>query len=224
MEKRKKIITVLYEVAIYAAMLTAIAYYRPSPLLYLPLLISVSVMLLQARVNRYAFLVGALNALLYAVSYIQMSLYATALYAAAVSFPLQCMTFFTWKRHTAAHQTSLQKMTGKARWITLAGMAGGACLLWAVFSQAGSPYWILDNGTALLGIVASVLCLLRYAEYAWIQIACNGISLCNFCLMLPSDPSRIIWVIHAGNSIISSSMALRKIHKCEVQNDRKDLV
>ena len=47
----------------------------------LPLFFSVFIMFLQSRVNRYAFLIGALNSILYAVAYFYMTLYSSAAYA-----------------------------------------------------------------------------------------------------------------------------------------------
>lgn len=211
MEKKTKIISLLYEAVVFLLMLTAILIYRPAVFLYIPLLVSVVVMLLQARVNRYAFLVGAINSLLYAVAYVQMSLYATALYAAVVSCPIQLLTFFNWQRHTQKSRTTLRSMTGKTRALTAAAMVGGFLLLYLVFFSLGSEYLLLDNIITILGVVSSILCLLRYSEYVLLQIVSSIVSLCTFLLMLKSDPSRIIWVINSTNTMISACVAWRNI-------------
>lgn len=83
----------VYVFMIYILMIINIIRYKPSAFLYIPLFVSVLVMLLQARVSRYAFLVGGINSVLYMISYIKMSLYAMAIYSISVSFPLQMITF-----------------------------------------------------------------------------------------------------------------------------------
>ena len=60
------------------------------PILYmLPLYISLVISLLQSRVNRLAYLIGAGNAILYAIVYWHFRLYASAVYALAFSFTIQ---------------------------------------------------------------------------------------------------------------------------------------
>ena len=71
---------------------TGIQFQQPF-LRMLPLYISLCVGMLQSRASRYASLVGGLNSLVYTFVYISLGLYASALYAIAVSFPLQIATF-----------------------------------------------------------------------------------------------------------------------------------
>lgn len=219
MEKKTKIASLLYEAVVFLLMLAGILYYRPSVFSYIPLLVSVVVMLLQAKVNRYAFLLGAANSILYAVAYVKMSLFATALYALLVSCPLQVATFLNWKCHTAKNKTALKHMANRRRLLLLFCMLGGFAILYAIFLAFDSQYLLLDNAITVLGIAASVLCLLRFSEYAFLQIATNGIMLVTFLLMLKTDPSRIIWAINSANAVISSCLALKNMKKERKETD-----
>lgn len=215
MEKNEKLISVLYEFMIFSLLAAGIFYYKPSIFLYIPLLVSVVIMFFQSKVNRFAFLIGGINAVLYAVSYVKMSLYSTALYALVISCPLQLMTFFNWNKHTKKNKTELKEMTLKKKTALLLCMIFGFLLLYTVFLKFNSQYLFFDNCISVLGIVASVLCLLRFKEYIFLQILCNAISLVTFLIMIKNEPSRIIWVINSANAVISSCVALKNMNKKE---------
>lgn len=211
MIKKQEAASFVYALIIFLLMLSAIVYYKPTIFLYIPLLVSVAVMFLQSRVNRYAFMLGTINSVLYAIAYMKMTLYSTAMYALIVSCPLQLITFFNWNCHTKQKKTDLRKMSVSTRLKTSGLIIGGFILLYMIFFKLNSQYLFFDNSITILGIVSSVLCMLRFKEYAFLQILCNIISLITFMIMLNSDPSRIIWVINAANSIISSFIALKNI-------------
>lgn len=201
----------IYEIIILSLMIAGIICYRPPVLTYISLLISMAVMFLQSKVNRYAFLVGALNSILYAVAYVKMQLYATALYALAFSCPLQLITFFNWNRYTNENRTRLREMPLKIRLKTLVCIVGGFVLFYVIFRKMNSQYLFWDNCISVLGIITSIICMLRFKEYIFLQILCSMVSLLTFMTMLESDPSRIIWVVNYINAIISSCTAFKNM-------------
>ncbi len=187
--------------------------FRPSFFLWAPILVSAVVMYLQSKVNRFAFAVCAFNAILYTVAYIQMSLYATALYAILVSFPLQLTIFFNWTKHTNKQKTELRYLSSKKRITLLVGMLAGWLILYIIFKSLHSQYLLFDNFLAILGLVCTVLCALRYKDYIVLQIFNNIISLCLYLMMLKDDPSKIIWLISATYATICSSIAFYRMRK-----------
>lgn len=201
----------IYEIIVLSLMIAGIICYRPPVLTYISLLISMAVMFLQSKVNRYAFLIGALNSILYAVAYVKMQLYATALYALAFSCPLQLITFFNWNRYTNENRTRLREMLLKTRFKTLACIVGGFVLFYIIFRKMNSQYLFWDNCISILGIITSIICMLRFKEYIFLQILSNMVSLLTFITMLESDPSRIIWVVNCINAIISSCIAFKNM-------------
>ena len=79
---------------ITAAALTVTAViFKQSVIRTIPLFVSLFIILLQTKANRFAYLLGGGNSILYAVSYVTMGLYGSALYAFCISFPLQIITF-----------------------------------------------------------------------------------------------------------------------------------
>ena len=74
-------------------------FYQQSFLRILPLYISLVVGMLQSRVNRYSYLIGSMNSLLYGVVYFYYNLYASAFSALLFSFPIQLLTFIRWNKN-----------------------------------------------------------------------------------------------------------------------------
>jgi len=205
----------------FCLIIAGIIYFRPEPLMFLPVVVSALVMFLQSRVNRYAFFVGAINAVLYTIAYIKMSLYATAAYALLVSGTLQVLAFINWSKHTDKNETDIKSMTWGLRIKLLTGMALLWGIIYLIFAKFNSEYLVLDSTITVLGIIATILSTLRYKEYLPLQILLKAFSLFTYILMLSVDPSRIIWVISGANGIICSFIAIISINRRKKQCTEK---
>ena len=212
--KKEKLSFYIFGIS-FLLIVIAIIHYKPSPFLFIPLLVSAIIMLLQSRVNRYAFIVGAINAILYAIAYMKMSLHATALYAILVSCPMQVMIFVNWSRYTNQRETKLRKMSVKSRVELFGGMLAGWLLLYMIFSGWNSQYLLLDNSVAVLGTISTVLCALRFKEYTFLQILANAIGFTTYLMMIEVEPSRIIWVISSANAIVCTWLAWSNMNEKE---------
>ncbi|MBQ8868857.1 MAG: nicotinamide mononucleotide transporter [Oscillospiraceae bacterium] len=179
----------------------------------LPLFISIFIMFLQSRVNRYAFLLGSINSILYAVAYFYMTLYSTALYALLVSFPIQIFTFFNWKKNTQNGRTETKSLSARARIIMFASMALVWLVFFLIFSAFNSTYLIFDNTISVIGIVTSILCAFRFSEYAILQAASTIANLILYGFMVSDDISKIVWLIFSIYSAMCSIIAFININK-----------
>lgn len=181
--------------------------FKTHPIKVIPLCISCFVMLLQANVNRYAFLLGGLNSIIYAASGISMQLYANALYSFAVSFPLQMITFINWKKNTHNGQTETKRLSVKKRLFGVGMMLGLWAVLYLIFSGLNSPYMVLDNTASVLGLVTIVLCMLRYSEYAILQLVGSCFSMATYIQLTVDDISNIVWIIFTGYSLACTAIS-----------------
>ncbi len=181
--------------------------FKTHPIKVIPLCISCFVMLLQANVNRYAFLFGGLNSIVYAASGISMQLYANALYSFAVSFPLQIVTFINWKKNTHGGKTETKRLSAKNRLLGVLMMLGLWAVLYLIFSRLDSPYMVLDNTASVLGLVTTVLCMLRYSEYAILQLVGGCFSLATYIQLTVDDVSNIVWIIYTGYSLVCTAVS-----------------
>ena len=183
----------------------------------LPLFISLVVMLLQAKVNRYAYLLGGLNSILYAVAYFSMGIRESALSALLMSFPLQVITFILWQRKTRGNVTALRKLNAWA----ITGITVSFALVWAAMffwfphdETAGTFTVLMDTTTTLLGFITTILTLLRFREYIVTQIVTTPLTLAmHIMIMVNGNTANITYVIYTVYTIICLGMALRRIVK-----------
>lgn len=179
----------------------------------LPLYVSLCVGLLQSRVSRTAYLIGACNSLLYAVVYAHFKLYASAAYAVLFSSTIQFATYFRWKSRPQGQSTLFRAMTNRQRLLVagLFGLCWGAA--WLILSRADSGYRILDISTSLLGILISLLTMLAYIEYAPLMILSGTVNIVLFAAMLRDHPAQITYLIYALYSMVCQIGALKRVQR-----------
>ncbi len=163
----------------------------PSPFyLVLPLYISLFVNLLTSKANRYAFLIGGLNSILYTITYISFGTYMQAFYAFFFSCILQIATFFTWSKRAYKNSTIFRKMTKKM----YIGIGASFVLVYfgaiTVLTLLGSKFIYLDTFTSLLSILVTVLHLFSFREAPFLQAASSIIGLSLTLALVAEDPSR----------------------------------
>ena len=128
-----------------AVCITASGILYKQPLLHiLPLYISLVISLLQARVNRVAYLIGAGNAILYAIVYWHFRLYASAVYAILFSFTIQLATYFLWSRRPSGNATIFRALKPRQRIGMVLVFIAVWAALYAILSASGSAYRFFD--------------------------------------------------------------------------------
>jgi nicotinamide riboside transporter PnuC len=166
MKKSKVIIIIITGIAILATGILTKQHF----FLMVPLFISLFVMSFQSEANRYGSLMGAINSLIYTAAYTYMGVYGSAASALLLSFPMQLMTFFNWKKHAYKKTVIFKQMSNKMRVASTVGVLA----LWAVTAlilyKLKYEYAIFDSILFLLGIIVSVLTMLAYIEYTYLWI------------------------------------------------------
>jgi len=189
--------------------------FKIHPLLALPLFVSVVISFLQSKVNRYCFLIGAINAIFYAAAYYIMTLYSTAAYALLISFPLQAVTFITWNKKTSGGETQTRKMSARTRILLAISMIAAWVILYLVFHSLGSDYLIFDNTITVIGIVGTIIAAMRFAEYAFIKVASDCINIALYITMMITDHTNVIWLIFTVYSATCAMIAFIKMNKAK---------
>lgn len=177
----------------------------------LPLYISLFVALLQSGVNRTAYLIGAINSLLYAVVYAHFKLYASAVYAVLFSSTIQFATYFLWSRRPQGRATLFRAMSPRKRLLLAAAFALAWGMLYLILSATDSGYRILDISTSLLGILVSVLTMLAYIEYVPLMIVSLLINIALHVSMMREHPAQITYLIYSLFSLFCQFKALKKV-------------
>lgn len=161
----------------------------------LPCLVSLFVVLLSANVNRISYLLGASNCILYAVGYIQESLYASVASAILLSMPIQVVTFFRWQKKKYKQATIIEKMARKQLWLTLASVVLLECIAYPIFHWLGGNYVLLDSITFAFSTVASILILLGMLEGAVLNMVSISIGFVMWLLLTLHNPASITYLI-----------------------------
>ncbi len=193
-------------------------YFRQSFLRILPLYISLTVGMLQSRVNRYASLVGSMNSLLYGVVYFYYGLYGSLFSAVLFSFPIQLLTFIRWNKNKWEHSTVLRKLTAKQRMLLVAGSVAALAAMWIILPLIGSQYVFLDSLTNLIGIVIYFLTMFAFVEYTFLMIINGVIGIALYVQMLGESPEMTTYLIFSIYSFICIVVAFfqaRKIYNSQ---------
>ncbi len=198
-------------------------YFGQSFLRILPLYVSLFIMFLQTRVNRYAYLLGGLNSLLYAYVYWYYGLYASVAYAVLVSCPFQIATFILWSRRPWGNATVFKKMTKKQLILVAAAFVTVWLILQVVLKAIGGSYQILDSTTSLLGILASILVMLAYVEHTYLSFPSGIIGLILYATMLKESPEQITYLIYQIYAFTCTTITFfrtRKVYNLQKQESK----
>ncbi len=215
----------LIPLAVTAVCITASGILYKQPILHiLPLYISLAVSLLQARVNRTAYLIGAVNSLLYAAVYLHFRLYASAVYAVLFSFTVQLATYFLWRKNPSGEATVFHALKAPGRIAIAVGFTAVWTAVYALLSAANSGYRFFDLSSSLLGILISILTMLAYIEYVPLMILSQFISIGLYLSMMRENPAQITYLIYTLFSTACQFAALKKVLSLyKEQNSVKEL-
>ena len=179
----------------------------------LPLFISLAVMILQSKVSRYAFLVGGLNSILYAIVYFYYGLYGVAAQAMLFSFPMQIITFFNWKKKTEKETVKFRRMSKGQSALCIVLFVLIWIALYFTLKHFGSDYAVLDNTVTLFGAFTSVMTALTFIEYAYMTLFGSVLNVFLNIQVIPAHHEQVTYLIYSIYSLICVSMHVAKVSR-----------
>ena len=191
----------------------------------LPTMVTLLVMLLNARANRYTFLLGGLNSLVYAYVYFCAGIYFSACSAALMSFPLQIISFFNWKKHASDKTgTDFVCLSAKKTVLVLLSLIP----MWAVayiglgsFIKGNFP--VLDCYLFVASILVTVLSAMRIIQSPYINAVSCILNLTMWGMITVQSPENINYVfIGLYNLIMVIESAVIWTKKYKSQKDDTD--
>jgi len=199
-EKTKKIFIDYIPMALTAALIIVFAFInKQSFIKTLPTLVTLAVQLMMTRANRFAFLVGGTNAILYSIAPWQEKLYFSVVSSLFISAPIQYFSFFNWrrKRRAANSRNTELKMLGTLKVIcviaaTFAAWVPCYFLLRPFFS---GPLAILDSLGFVWGIAVSLLSAFRYIDSQYLNIFGCTISIATWFIICLESPNNFNYLI-----------------------------
>ena len=164
----------------------------------LPTLITLVVQILLCHANRFGFLIGGINALIYGISYFDERLYFSCISAVLISAPIQLYSFFHWsKRQTRANHTALQSLHARKR----LAVAIFTLVLWlavyfglhGLFTGGRLPYF--DSFHFVMGIIVSLLAAFRFVESQYFGVVSGCTTVVMWGLICADAPSNVNYLI-----------------------------
>lgn len=182
----------------------------------IPLYNSLVVMLFSTKANRYAFLIGALNSILYAVVYVFFKLYSSTLYSLLFSFPMQLITFIRWGRKSYGSSTIFKSLDFK-KWILISAIFAVSWIsLFIMFTKMGSKYIPMDITVTISGIITTLLTMMSFYDYIYFQIVGGLASIVLYIQMLPETPGQTTYLVLSLYSflcMIRAAVTVRSLYK-----------
>jgi nicotinamide mononucleotide transporter PnuC len=169
----------------------------------LPTLNTLVILLLSARVDRRSFLIGGLNAAFYGIGYFSEGLYFSVINCLLVSMPLQLFSFFNWKKHADGNSTKLRTLGWKGEIVVLSSMGIGCVLCYAFllpFFGGGQQQAGLDIFLFVIGLVITVLSMLRYVEAPYYNIVSSAANLVMWGLICSKNIANLNYLIMGAYS------------------------
>ena len=199
---KRNLVRNVFSVCVLISIITSGILLNQDFICMIPLCISVFIMLFQSQANRYAYLIGGLNAIIYFLVDNHLGLYASAASDILFSFPIQVLTFLNWHKHAHKNSVVFKKMNLKQLSFTAIAFLTAWIVQFIVLIASGSNYAFLDNTSALLGILVSILTMLAFIEYTYIWIIQGAISILLRIQLVVNDFSQLSYLIMTVYSFI----------------------
>ena len=168
---------------------------------------SLVVMLFNSRANRWGFILGGLNSILYAVGYFMEGLYGSV-FSACFGAVMQFVTFFFWKRRAYGKATIFRRMKGKAEILFGIGFLVAWLVAALVLRRAGGTEFVLDSMSMLLGFVLPVLTMLAYLESLPLNLVNMAVSLTLWIrIVVAGNLANLTYLVY---SVYCAYMTLRQ--------------
>ena len=164
----------------------------------LPTLVTLVVQILLSRANRFGFLLGGTNALIYGISYFDEGLYFSMISAVLISAPIQIYSFFNWsKKQIRANRTELTTLNTKARIIMLVVTLAAWLTVFfgfsGLFKSAQLPAF--DSFSFVAGTIVSLLAAFRFIESQYLSAFSCCMAIIMWIIICSRNPSNINYLI-----------------------------
>ena len=195
----------------------------------LPTLNTLIIVLLSARVDRRSFLIGGLNAAFYGIGFFTEGLYFSVINCLLVSMPLQLFSFFNWKKHADGNSTKLRTLGLRGEAVVIAATVVGCQLCyWLLlpFFGGGQQQVTLDIFLFVIGLVITVLGLLRYVETPYYNLISAIANLTMWILICVGNVANLNYVIMAAYSLFRVAQSVvtwtKQYRKGKQENGMKE--
>lgn len=182
-----------------------------------PLYVSVFIMLLMSKVNRYAYLLGGLNSISYGFIALYYNIPGSAISAFLFSFPLQIVSFIRWSKTSWKGTTVLKRMTKTALILNVVLITVLGVAYYALIKALGSASSLIDSMASLIGMYITILQVLKYSEYTLLMIPSSLLTIALYVSLIAQGTIEqvpfLIYSLYSLCCVIRSVFSARKLLK-----------
>ena len=144
--------------------------YKQAFIKVLPIFITIVVMLLNSRANRYGLLLGSINCCIYSIGHLMTGVYSTVasdLCQAGIAF----VSFFLWRSRAYGNSTKFRSLKFPARLMLLGVILVSWMVAYFINSKVpDATLPIVDSLIFVLGIAVTILNMLAFVETPFINL------------------------------------------------------
>lgn len=134
-----------------------------------PLFVSLLVMLLSSRANRFTFLLGAANSVIYIIGYIMEGVYGQVAQA-VFGIVMMLIAYFRWKKDAYGKSTHFRSFSIRGKiLLTLVICAAWATASFVLWKMNGTAV-VFDGLTMVLGFAVNILNVWGFIEVPFINL------------------------------------------------------
>ncbi|MDR2201931.1 MAG: nicotinamide riboside transporter PnuC, partial [Clostridiales bacterium] len=209
--------TFFLSLATVAALTTASVFVKPLWYKALPCFVTVAVLYLSANANKYSYLLGAANSVLYTVVYVVNGLYGGAVSGFLQGVMLQAAIFVKWSLSPGVKKKPVIKFLGKRNeavvWAAMLGLWAAAYFVLRTLNGSNA---LLDALGFSLGIASFFMTIRAYAETWHIGMASYALQVVLWSVRIAADIRELPLLIISVYGLIKSVEGLlswRKIRR-----------
>lgn len=212
------LINYLAQILIVITIIPLAIVFKQSFIKLMPCLVTVAVMYLDSKFNRYARIVGACNCVVYSIGYYTDGLYGSVLSTLFYSAPLQIVTFILWNKNKYKQGTKVKLLNNKNRFFAFLGIIVIAFVYIIIFSNFQTAnYTFLQGIQFSLGLAATVLIMFGVLEGMFINTISIVLNFVQYLMMVLSgqfnQSTYLVMAVYSTYCLIVGTINWIKLYK-----------
>ena len=189
----------------FFAILTFAIIFQEKFINVLPLFISLVVYFLKSKAHPFAFLLDALNCVIFVVVYYRQGLYGSVI-SISIGIVLAVLAFVRWKKNAYKQSTIFKKMNTTGRVISLIVLLVAWGVSCYVLNKMNGSQVALDGLVLVLGFLIPLLNVFAYVDVIPLNLLNQFIACAIWiCVVIEGDLAKLTYV---ASTIYSVSMSI----------------
>ncbi len=153
-------------------------------------------------------------------------LYPSAVSALAFSFPIQIASFILWsKNQTEKKEVKVRRLNKKSGSVLLVASVAGWIISFLVYRELGTKSLVLDNTIFVLGILITVMQMLRFIESPFLNVISLMVGIVQWTVLTIENTANINYLIYHVYCFYFAVVAIFewiRIYKGQITDEKRN--